>query len=111
MLSTVGNPPHPKNAKSLGEVRAGSAKKFARVPQSNLSRRVLATNKKNGISRRQMLMLGGVSFASLGLGLSAYRPAPQGAEFATVTGEMKALTLADGTQLALNTDTTVYVNF
>ncbi|EGA70624.1 putative transmembrane sensor [Vibrio sinaloensis DSM 21326] len=99
----------PENAKAWEKLELVQ-QKFARVPQSNLSRRVLATN-KNGISRRQMLMLGGVSFASLGLGLSAYRPAPQGAEFATVTGEMKALTLADGTQLALNTDTTVYVNF
>lgn len=84
--------------------------KFAKVPQNNLSRRVLSP-KQHGISRRQMLMFAGVSFASLGLGLSSYSPSPDGEKYVTAVGEIKALSLADGTDIAMNTDSQLFINF
>tara|TARA_Y100001956_G_scaffold80148_1_gene94754 strand:+ start:1167 stop:2105 length:939 start_codon:yes stop_codon:yes gene_type:complete len=100
---------NPENAQAWEKLEM-IQQKFARVPQSNISRRVLSPNQQ-GIRRRQLLMLGGVTFASLGLGLSSYRPTPDGQSYATSVGQMKALTLTDGTEITMNTNSKVFINF
>ncbi len=84
--------------------------KFNNVPDPQLTRKVLVKSSQT-VSRRQFLLLGGVSIGTLGLGLSTRSERPNGDEYVTVTGEMKTLTLSDGTILAMNTATRVYVDF
>ena len=85
-------------------------KKFNSVPQTQMSRKVL-TKPRRGLSRRQVLLLGGISLGTLGLVLSSRAEIPSGAEYVTATGEVRTLTLSDGTTLAMNTGTRVYVDF
>ncbi|MBW3695038.1 FecR family protein [Vibrio sp. T187] len=84
--------------------------KFSKVPQSNLSRQVL-TKSRRGLSRRQVLLLGGISLGTLGLVLNSRAERPHGAEYVTTTGEVKTIILSDGTEMSLNTATRVYVDF
>ncbi|MDH5910632.1 FecR domain-containing protein [Vibrio splendidus] len=100
---------HPQNAEAWKKLEL-IQNKFANVPQSDISRQIL-TPKKSALSRRDMLMLSGLSFTSLAVGISTYRTAPKGVEYATATGEMKSVILSDGTEIALNTASQIYVEF
>lgn len=83
---------------------------FHQAPQSELSRAVLA-RKKKGLSRRQLLVLGLFSLANLSLIFAGRASQPRGREYVTAVGEIKTVTLKDGTIMAMNTDSLVYVDF
>lgn len=83
---------------------------FHQAPQSELSRAVL-THKKKGLSRRQLLVLGLFSLTNLSLIFAGRASQPRGREYITAVGEIKTVTLSDGTVMAMNTDTLVYVDF
>ncbi|CAM4375990.1 FecR domain-containing protein [Pseudoalteromonas ostreae] len=83
---------------------------FHKAPQSELSRAVL-THKKKGLSRRQLLVLGLFSLTNLGLIFAGRASQPRGREYITAVGELKTVTLSDGTIMTMNTDTRVYVDF
>lgn len=83
--------------------------KFSGLPQPQLLGKVLAPNEVN-LSRRQVLSLAAVAISALGLGWSQYQQLP-GEIYTTAVGEIKAITLFDGTEVVLNTATTVRVDF
>ena len=83
---------------------------FQKVPQSSLSRHALARPKK-GLSRRQVLLLGLFTLGNLGLIVTGRSREPNGQEYITAVGEIQTITLSDGSTLAMNTDTRVYVDF
>ncbi|MDN3681211.1 FecR family protein [Vibrio tapetis subsp. quintayensis] len=93
--------------------------KFNAIPQPALSRKVLSKSRNmpsnsaplRGISRRQVLLIGGVSLGTLGLVLNSRAERPHGAEYVTAVGEVREITLSDGTQMAMNTATRVFVDF
>ncbi len=85
-------------------------KKFASVPNPELSGKVLGRNRREA-TRRQALLWGGVSVSTLALMMSTQETKPTGAEYATATGEVRSLSLSDGTELIMNTATRVFVDF
>ncbi|WP_244410399.1 FecR domain-containing protein [Vibrio nigripulchritudo] len=85
-------------------------KKFAAVPNPELSGKVLHRDRR-GVTRRQALIWAGISFGTLGLMMAGRSDTPSGAEYATATGEIRSLTLSDGTEMIMNTATRVYVDF
>lgn len=85
-------------------------KKFASVPNPQFSGKVLGRNRR-GATRRQVLLWGGVSVSTLALMMSTQDTQPTGAEYATATGEVRSLSLSDGTELIMNTATRVFVDF
>ncbi len=94
-------------------------RKFSNIPQPGLSRKVLSKSRDlppnreslRGISRRQLLLLGGISLGTLGLVLNSKSERLLGAEYVTATGEIRTITLSDGTQMSMNTATRVFVDF
>ena len=99
---------HPNNAYAWDKLEKLQSK-FSHVPQSSLSRRVLSPNKQ-GLSRRELLSISAVSFSALALGMSTYKPTPNGIEYLTATGEMKNIILPDGTEFTMNTDSKIFVD-
>lgn len=66
------------------------------------------------VSRRHLLQWGGVALLAGGLGFGLPRTPQwqrQFADYATGIGEMRDVTLSDGTQLRLDTDTAIDVSF
>ncbi|MCL7931015.1 FecR domain-containing protein [Halomonas llamarensis] len=66
------------------------------------------------VSRRHLLQWGGVALLAGGLGFGLPRTPQwqrQFADYATGIGEMRDVTLGDGTQLRLDTDTAINVSF
>lgn len=84
--------------------------KFHKVPQSELSRKVLISQEK-GLSRRHLLLLGLFTLGNLSLIFSGLAGHPGRREYVTAVGEIKTVTLSDGTVMSMNTDTSVYVDF
>ncbi|THK42502.1 DUF4880 domain-containing protein [Methylophaga sp. SB9B] len=84
--------------------------RFRLVPDPEIGSRVLRQHKS--VSRRQFLSYGGLG---IGLGVvgTGYfsSTAINSTDYATHTGEIQDLTLADGTRLFLNTATRVDINF
>lgn len=100
---------HPDNAYAWQQLEE-LQRKFNGIPNSPISRKVLAP-KQRGLNRRQVLMLGGLSLGTLSLMMSTHTSLPNGAEYTTATGEVKDILLSDGTQMAMNTATRVFVDF
>ncbi|WP_182026176.1 FecR domain-containing protein [Vibrio rotiferianus] len=100
---------HPDNAYAWQQLEE-LQRKFTGIPNSPISRKVLAP-KQRGLSRRQVLMLGGLSLGTLSLMMSTHTSLPNGAEYTTATGEVKDILLSDGTQMVMNTATRVFVDF
>lgn len=66
------------------------------------------------VSRRHLLQWGGVALLAGGLGFGLPRTPQwqrQFADYATGIGEMREVTLSDGTQLRLDTDTAINISF
>ncbi|MGS0498642.1 histidine kinase [Pseudoalteromonas sp. S1727] len=82
---------------------------FLKAPQSKLSRTVLSRT-VTGVSRRQALLLGLFTLGNLGLIFAGRAEQPNGQKYTTAIGETKTVTLKDGTVIALNTETAVYLD-
>jgi len=76
--------------------------KFNAIPQPALSRKVLSKSRDmpsnstslRGVSRRQVLLIGGISLGTLGLVLNSRAERPHGAEYVTAVGEVREITLS-----------------
>lgn len=64
-----------------------------------------------GWSRRRMLWLSGSAVAAAGVGAATWRVLHAGQYYETVTGEMRRIALPDGSAVALNTASAIYVDF
>ncbi|ULN65873.1 FecR domain-containing protein [Vibrio gigantis] len=100
---------HPNNALAWQKLELLQSK-FCAIPQGKISKQVL-TRKPPRVSRREFLSISTLSFVALGSGMAIYRPTPTGTEYSTATGEIRSMTLFDGTQLTINTDSKLFVDF
>ena len=100
---------HPNNALAWQKLELLQSK-FCSIPKGTISKQVL-TRKPPRVSRREFLSISALSFVALGSGMAIHRPTPTGTEYSTATGEIRSMTLLDGTQLALNTDSKLFVDF
>ncbi|NAW87335.1 FecR domain-containing protein [Photobacterium halotolerans] len=83
---------------------------FAALPKQASSRRILMA--RRGVSRRRLLSLAAMGLLTAGLvAVKVLHHTPRGQVYATAVGEIRKLTLSDGTELVLNTDTEIYVDF
>lgn len=83
---------------------------FSALPRQASSRRILMA--RHGVSRRRLLSVAAMGLLAAGLvAVKVLHHTPRGQVYATAVGEIRQLTLSDGTQLVLNTDTEIYVDF
>ncbi|QUJ67821.1 FecR domain-containing protein [Photobacterium sp. GJ3] len=99
---------HPDNESAWQQLNQLQTQ-FSALPQHSASRRILMA--RRGLSRRRLLsVIVGVGLLTGGWTLGGQQSLPPGHRYATAVGEIRSLTLNDGTALVLNTDTEVYVD-
>ncbi|WP_341664491.1 FecR domain-containing protein [Vibrio sp.] len=86
-------------------------KKLTSLPDPKVGKVILSQYRK-GLSRRQILVWSGVSIAAMSLVLSSDAAiSKRNNEYASETGEIKPITLSDGTLVVLNTSSRIRVDF
>ncbi len=98
---------HPDNAYAWSQLEL-LQQKFSAIPATPATRKTLLNRTR--VSRRQVLSLAGVGFATAGLGFSLAEPS-SGLEYATAVGEVREVLLSDGTEMVMNTASRVEVDF
>lgn len=80
------------------------------LPDRQIGSKVLRS--RSGLSRRHILTIGGIGLGVSALGIDRfYASVASGTTYATSTGEIRHISLEDGTQLVLNTTSEVQVNY
>ncbi|MDC5850498.1 FecR domain-containing protein [Vibrio europaeus] len=101
---------HPDNDYAWRQMES-LQRKFTAVPDPQSGSKILGTYRQR-VSRRQVLIWGGVSLATMSLVLSSDAALPQGeTEYVSATGEVKPIQLSDGTVVVLNTASRIRVDF
>ncbi|WP_100753497.1 FecR domain-containing protein [Vibrio salilacus] len=101
---------HPDNDYAWKKMEA-LQRKFTSMPDPQSGSKILGTYCQP-VSRRQVLIWGGVSLATMSMVLSSDAALPQGeTEYASAIGEVKPIPLSDGTVVVLNTASRIRVDF
>ncbi|MDA0120102.1 FecR domain-containing protein [Vibrio sp. T11.5] len=101
---------HPDNDYAWRQMES-LQQKLTSLPDPHSGSKVLGTYRQR-VSRRQVLVWGGVSLATMSLVLSSDAAMLQGeTEYASATGEVKPVRLSDGTVVVLNTASRMRVDF
>lgn len=101
---------HPDNEQAWQRMKS-LQQKFASLPDPQSGSKILSTYRRR-VSRRQVLIWGGVSLLTMSLVVSSDAAMPQGgAQYASSVGDIKPVQLSDGTLVVLNTASRIQVDF
>lgn len=101
---------HPDNDYAWRQMES-LQQKFTTLPDPQTGSKILGTYRQK-VSRRQVLVWGGVSLAAMGIGLSSDAALLQGEmQYASAIGEVRPIQLSDGTAVVLNTASRIRVDF